>query len=221
MSVRAFPMPVFPPEGRPENWCRWCGEEIVHGRAASRSWHDGRLDEPKCKLAWELHTDRRVQFPYVVERDGLKCWDCGESPEKWIRAQDPSYHPPFRIPAAERACFVGEWWKVTRATALEMEHSTPLWAVAHLPDDERRFYFGPFNLRLRCAKCHGAKSKAEARDRAHMKRLEAKRLEIENDAREAPNAPAWPTRKLQSRGFAKGHRPLRSRNDLAKKKPRR
>lgn len=199
-------MPVFPSEGRPANWCRWCGLDIVHGRAASRSWHDGREDEPNCKLAWQLHTDRRVQFPHVVGRDGLKCWDCGEAPEKWIKGAYPRYHPP--ISDYRKDTYVGEWWSVERATALEMEHSTPLWAVAHRPDEERRFYFGPHNLRLRCPTCHSKKTKREARDRAHVKRLEAPKA---SKGRKIPGRSFGPSAK-----FPAG-RKLQSRNDLRRR----
>lgn len=162
--------------------CRWCGEPITVGRKG-RSWHGGKYGEPNCVREFQLHTVRPIQFAFVSERDGLKCWDCSEVPEKWIsdrcnhmRGGDPIY--------------VGVFWPIRRGTALELEHMAPLWSVAHLPADERRPFFYVTNLRLRCPTCHAKKSRAESRDRAHVKRLAAE--------------PKKSKRPIPSRGFAKG-----------------
>jgi 5-methylcytosine-specific restriction endonuclease McrA len=56
-----------------------------------------------------------------------------------------------------------------RCGELEVDHEIPLWKIWHLPDDERRPYYGPDNLRLRCKTCHKAKSKREAAERASLK----------------------------------------------------
>lgn len=172
--------------------------------------HDGREEEANCSFEFRLHTRREVQFEFVSERDGLKCWDCGEAPEKWLRSPEtfiggrpggetPSHRNPQMI-----LVHGTRYTPVTRVTALELEHATPLWAVAHLPPEERRFYFGPENQRLRCPGCHGKKTKAEARDRAHMKRLEAG---PKVSARKIPGRAFGP-----SRGFQKGpKRPIPSR----------
>lgn len=212
-------MPVWPKDGRPEHWCRWCGGEIVHGRVRQRGWHDGREDDPNCLLNYRLHTDRKAQFAHVSGRDGLKCWDCSEAPEKWLRGYEvtsPVYAEEFRV------LYVRRWTEVQRVTALELEHSTPLWAVSHLSDEERRFYFGPDNLRLRCPTCHGAKTKREAGARAKTKRLEKARLEPDDKPSRKPwGGRALPSKgmgpKLKGRGFSGKSRPLRSRNDLGRR----
>lgn len=49
---------------------------------------------------------------------------------------------------------------------LEVDHRVPLWSVAHLPDEERRWYFGPGNLWLLCTRCHALKTRREAGERA-------------------------------------------------------
>lgn len=49
---------------------------------------------------------------------------------------------------------------------LEVDHDIPLWSVRDLPDDERLNFYGPENLRLRCAPCHKAKTAREAAERA-------------------------------------------------------
>lgn len=171
-SVRDFPMPKF--EHRPHNWCKWCCGEIVHGRVKQRSWHDGREDEPDCDLAFRLHTNRDTQFRHVQARDGLKCWDCGAAPERWVRDQ---YETFIGIDRQKERWPVGEpmprYVGIRRATALEVDHETPLWSVAHLPPDERRPFFGPANLRLRCPTCHKAKTAREAAVRAASKRIAA------------------------------------------------
>lgn len=59
--------------------------------------------------------------------------------------------------------------------ALQVEHRTPLWKVRHIPDGQRVKYFGPENLWLNCDPCHKAKSRAEAAERAHLKRVAAPR----------------------------------------------
>lgn len=221
LSPRAFPMPVWPVEGRPARWCRWCGDAITRGRL-DRSWHDGREDEPNCAYEFRLHTRRDDQFAYVEDRDGLKCWDCGESPEKWVRdVCETGMWRPFIDRKDPRIEWVGTYHGIRRATALEMEHSAPLWSVAHLPDAERRFYFGPENLRLRCPGCHTAKTRREAGDRGKMKRLEKVRLEGPRETRQKlQGGNRLPGKgqgqKLQGRGFS-GSRPMQSRNDLRRR----
>lgn len=153
MSVRRFPMPKWPNRG--DGWCTWCGEAVERPR---RTWHED------CLNRYKLHAYPDVQKAHVALRDGERCWDCGCLPTHWkkganaigcIRVGHPDY--------------VGPYCTLERVYALELEHEVPLWRVAHLPDDERRRYFGPDNLRLRCPDCHKAKSRREAAERAAMK----------------------------------------------------
>lgn len=196
MSVRAFPMPTFP-TSRPVSWCRWCGEGpiIYHeGKKAGepnlrRGWHDGRGAEPSCLLEYYLHTRREDQFAHVAERDGLKCWGCDGEPMKWLRGLEcvqPVYDERYRV------LFVARFCSVERKTALELEHTRPLWLTAHLPDDERRPFFGPTNLRLLCRGCHKKKTAREAGERAKGNRL------IASAAGETK-----PKRKIAGRAFDK------------------
>lgn len=174
--------------------CRWCGEPVTVGRRA-RTWHSGKEGEPDCLNVFFLHTRRDTQFAFVEKRDGLKCWDCGDSPERWKRTERLIYrqwtdlHDP-------RIQFVGHHTKIERVTSLELEHTNPLWSVAHAPPEVRRQFFGPGNLRLRCSKCHGKKTAAESGDRAHMKRAKSK----------DEGTFAKPKRQIQSRGFDKSRR---------------
>src|SRR6202008_5023939 len=96
--------------------------------------------EPNCRLEWRLHTHREAQVSPVAERDGLKCWGGGEKPEKWLRGpesyigwgrgdESPSYATPLAMMQhGTRYC------TIERVTALELEHTRPLWSVTHLPD---------------------------------------------------------------------------------------
>jgi 5-methylcytosine-specific restriction endonuclease McrA len=61
-------------------------------------------------------------------------------------------------------------WPGCEQRGCEVDHRVPLWSVAHLPDDERRPYFGPDNLWLLCREHHAAKTKREAADRAQLRR---------------------------------------------------
>jgi hypothetical protein len=216
-AVRTFPMPVWPPEARPANWCRWCGDQIVHGRAKERSWHDGRLGEPECKIAWQLHTDRRVQFSHVEARDGLECWDCKEAPEKWLRGAECFIGGTGEFTDREGVVYVcgTRYQNIERVTALELEHSIPLWLISHLPDDERRPYFGPKNLRLRCPTCHTAKTRREASERGKTNRLAKGPKESRHKLQGGGKLPGkGQGPKMKSRPFPKGGRPLQSRNSF-------
>lgn len=196
-SARVFPMPVWPAERRGLGWCRWCGNQIIwldgpkFGEVDKRrTWHAA------CLLEFKLHTWPEVQFNHIEARDGLKCWDCGESPEKWIR--DPcetGIGRPWIDVRDRRVEWVGRYHGIGRATALELEHTVPLWKVEHMEPEERRVYFGPENLRLRCPDCHGAKTAREAGERAKSKRLVKER--------EGKPKRAGPKRKIPSRPFQK------------------
>jgi 5-methylcytosine-specific restriction endonuclease McrA len=196
MKVRALVLPKVP-----ARHCRWCEVEITLGRR-DRTFHDGRGDEPDCSYEFRLHTRREVQFAYVEHRDGLKCWDCGAAPEKWLR--DARGALTYIGGSSDFTDRDGVTWvagthfcRVERVTALELEHDVPLWRTTHLSDAERRRFFGPENLRLRCKACHGPKTAQEAKARAKEKR-QADKL--------GPNAthePKPPWRRIRSKGFDK------------------
>lgn len=202
MSVRAFPAPKHTrPAGWPGPWCRWCGEGILHGRH-DRSRHDGRKGEPNCAREYALHTDRDLQYRHVAARDGERCWGCKETPLKVVRGGESFIYGGFVRDGAEwvdgtRFC------RVEIKPALEIEHTVPLWSVAHLPDDERRKFFGPEYLRLLGPCCHKPKTKAEAGQRAKVKRLVDQREQPRKPStmRSRPFPKGGPKRVIQSRGF--------------------
>jgi hypothetical protein len=157
-NPRRFPWPEFPkiPDlKKGEAQCRWCGERITSHYAYQRTYHDKKWgDRRHCKGEMLLHIDLASQTRFIIERDGERCWDCGDD---WrVRWHDAGPMWP-----ADR----GNWIK---QEPLEVDHDTPLWLGLLLLDEPElhRSLFGPHNLRLRCPRHHKLKSAAEARDRA-------------------------------------------------------
>lgn len=181
-------------------WCKWCDQpipKVIDGKSSTqRLWHPGCLHE------FKLHTDLSTQFDFLVDRDGERCAmvGCGATPVKWLRG--PVYtitanqvrrgfrstvpnmiewartlweapeRPWTELTEEERQ--IGAQQTLDRQTsALEVDHRVALWTVANLPDEERRWYFGPGNLWLLCPPCHKAKTRREAAERAAFKRFVA------------------------------------------------
>lgn len=198
-SVRSFPAP------RPVNfgqtgWCKWCGLQIpviIDGKKSTqRMWH------PECAHQYNLHTRQAVQKEFLIERDGRRCAMCGAAPERWLADQyevhtcvescfgwqdarpgdwQLDYWPrptgPWeKLTPEEKA--TGKHLRIERVCALEVDHRIPLWKVADLPDDERRWYFGPGNLWLLCPVCHKTKTKDEAAARASARRKPDRQLPL-------------------------------------------
>lgn len=172
---RIFPRPRW------NGGCAWCGDPILHHEGkrlgeinSRRGWHDGRDGEPECIQAFYLHTRMPEQRDFLLRRDGPRCWDCDVLAGRWIERgeSDPD---KLRTWGAQwvrwypEAVFVAPFCHLAWQTDLEVDHEIPLWSVAHLPDDERAAYFGPVNLRARCPRCHAAKTKREAAERAAVK----------------------------------------------------
>jgi hypothetical protein len=179
---------------RGKSWCVWCGDRIIipdgkkgaGGPNMRAQWH------PECVHDYNLHSRLETQFRHIEERDGLKCaWpDCGSAPERWHSPRiDVGYSEGPEMPWTGRRAGKRYWdalfafrrehwhrvvyWDVDRRTALQLDHRVPLWSVAHLPDDERRRYFGPDNLWLLCPEHHKAKTREEAAQRAQARKLAA------------------------------------------------
>ncbi|APZ81822.1 hypothetical protein vBEliSR6L_57 [Erythrobacter phage vB_EliS_R6L] len=186
MSVRAFPMPAWPNSGK-RGWCKWCGQKIptvIDGKKSTqRMWH------PACVYQWELHTRRDAQLAHLIERDGRRCRTCPEGapiPKHWVKGPEivqyrptPSFKHLAPVGTPEWLALVEAWRRenpspryseVDLVEWLEVDHRTPLWEVADLPDEERRWYFGPGNLWLLCGLCHQKKTAREARRRAAGRR---------------------------------------------------
>lgn len=153
-------------ENMGRGWCRWCGLPTLH------------TEGPKSGTI----NYRRLWHP--------ECYD------QYRLHVEPHYQAAFLRQRDGAKCFDCAATTRDYRTELEVEHEIPLWCVTHLQGWERIRYFGPSNLRLRCVKCHAAKTKREAAARAKVNRL---RLREENGPK--------PSR-MRSRGF---NRSLRKR----------
>lgn len=100
------------------------------------------------------HTDCEVEFKIIVfpqtartrvhQRDEGICADCGAPP------------------AFNDKLFVDDW---------QVDHHIPLWKVSHMEPLQRIEYFKLPNLVTRCTDCHKIKSRGEASDRAHRRKV--------------------------------------------------
>lgn len=176
-QYRRFPFPEWKGQG----YCKWCNEPMGPGRAIW--WH------PACKKEMLLHVDTTAQFNFLVRRDGAQCWDC-KTGWRWERGFEDVLRytwqavplclhvPPSgsswdnrldRAGEEMEGVVVGSYCRLAQVSVcgpLEVDHDIPLWAVRHLPPEQRRPYYGPRNLRLRGQPCHKAKTALEAAQRA-------------------------------------------------------
>lgn len=154
--------------------CRWCTRPIIGKRGKyigrpdpMRSWcrPGDRPERPDCYFEYLLHSHADTQFRYLEITRGLACAECG--------AEDP---------VREKLEFGRSIW----VTALEVDHVVPLWRVALKPIELRRPFFGPDFLQLLCDRCHKAKTKAEAGERARL------RAQARADSAPGPSPPGLP-----------------------------
>ena len=183
MSVRKPPvkevMSQYPQGVR--GICCWCGGDVTEKtpeRGLLKYWHD------KCKEEFLVITNPQYAANKVQERDRNVCFDCGKIPER---------KTVTRI-MGKKSGRTWEWdyedigWHV--------DHNIPLWKVSGLPPIDRIEYFKLDNLVTRCHECHAAKTKLEAKERAHFNRL--------------LTPPKKTKKKIQPRGFQKTHKPMKA-----------
>lgn len=164
---RVFPGPPCDGQGG----CRWCGKTILDAKgqpSKTRSWHKD------CLHTYFLHTRAETQLPHLIERDGKGCKNCGVWAGRWghIWTENNPVDSLARRPDLAR-WLEGVDWPTTFITwfsGLEVDHVVALALVAHLPDDERRWYFSPENLQGLCHRCHVAKT---TEDRRKIRALQA------------------------------------------------
>jgi len=158
--------------------CGWCGGNVTEttpARGWFKFWHS------ECSFEMGVIEQPALARDAVRDRDKCVCADCGNTSAKVKRTWNGKNLGPWD--------YETETWQV--------DHKVPLWKVAHLPPLERIEYFKLANLITRCEDCHKKKTKAEAAERAHFRRLSE------------PEKQADLFRKtIQSRGFDKQHRPM-------------
>lgn len=136
-----------------------CGLRPLPGRR--RSWCS---DE--CVRIWWLATDSNTALRELVALHGHRCWECGRSWEPTpLQPYDVLGHV-CRPPRGAPYCMLLEYGPPSpRQVMLEVEHVRPLWALTDEQRLELRWWL-PFNLQLLCTRCHKAKTRREAADRA-------------------------------------------------------
>lgn len=134
----------------PKGQCRLCLGDLPKGR---RSWCS---DE--CAEVWVGASTPNVMLAHLVGLHGEECWTCGARWTPGVRT-DSWQDPDDRI--------AGPPWPLR--VALEVDHVRPLWSLTDDERDDVRWWL-PYNLQLLCPTCHKAKSSAEARARALVRR---------------------------------------------------
>jgi 5-methylcytosine-specific restriction endonuclease McrA len=185
--------------------CRWCGKPVdpATGRFL---WHDD------CHAEFYI-----IMFPdsarrAVEQRDHGVCFDCGEDwSERYVLRpsgitftmsgdlgmdwDDPGVREQYH---ADRRLGFWSYSELVWVSLWHVDHKVPLWKVAHLPALKRLVFFMLGNMVTRCHRCHAIKTKEEAAERAHFKRLRA------------PKADRKPKPRWGSRPFPpKGSRPMK------------
>lgn len=202
------------PQGK-RGSCQWCGkptDERTPALGKRRWWHAA------CELEYQICIRTDVARQAVEQRDHCICADCGRDCTNDYRAR-PEYSATIHegrqhswlpdVPGdwfGKRGGGVQIFWNpIVWVSLWHVDHHIPLWKVQHLPPLPRIEYFKLGNLVTRCERCHALKSKKESAERAHFKRLPKKQK------RRAEFKHKWPKQKLRSRGFPKGHRPMRGK----------
>lgn len=150
--------PPRPPFERVGNACSMCGTSPLPGRR--RSWCS-----EECVDLWYVATRGEAAYRQLLELHGRQCWQCSATWEPgkigWADRLGQvigPYDAPF--------CRIPEYGPpAPRPVSLEVDHVRPLWSLTDEERTELRWWL-PFNLQLLCGRCHKAKTKREAGDRA-------------------------------------------------------
>lgn len=158
--------------------CRWC----------AKATDDGSTMHEACEIERAIVMGHRpITLRELRLRDGCYCGcGCGTVLFKpkththrgfTINRSDPEMVSWAKSFAPERPAGTVSYGLVltpvkwVEAVKVQIEHRTPLWQVAHLPDEERIEYFKLPNLWLWTVDCHKRKTAGEATDRAKQNRV--------------------------------------------------
>lgn len=183
--------------------CRWCGEptdERTPALGERRWWHAA------CELEYRVCVRADVARRAVQKRDKCICADCGRDCTNDYRARAERPQDKATGVLCWEASTRDErvyWTPIIWISLWHVDHKIPLWKVQHMPPLQRIEYFKLANLATLCERCHKRKSAKEEAEKAHFDHLAPKEKE------KAKFKHRWPKGKLRSRGFPKGHRPMR------------
>lgn len=189
-EVRKPPLrPAVPPG------CRWCGDPIEpklkkngEPRAIQTSFHSD------CSRIYRRAQNPVLFYPDIVARNGERCAECGDQGKRWwpTLGRGNGGTSMFWDDEFDR---LYDYTPVEYVPVLQVDHEIPLWKIAHLPDDERRWYFTLKNLQLLCMDCHPAKTAKEAAERGKWNRL----IKVNQAGGPPKSKTRWPSRKIPSR----------------------
>ena len=173
----------------PKGHCRGCGEPIdkaVHPRA--KTWH------PACAERWR-EQQPQVQRWRLEDRDHGVCAACGvRTEDRRQRCLGAAYWHEVRlldyIPSPDR--YRTPWGRLTTWTAIQrglLRHDLPRTVFKHLArttgweaDHRVPLWAGGANdltnLQTLCIPCHRDKTRAEARERADLRRQQDPQIQI-------------------------------------------
>lgn len=148
------------------------------GHAGLCPLHASERDRQRRANARQNRSVRRPPRP-PHERTKGACSMCGTSPlpgrrrswcsdacvDLWNLAASPAFAKGQLLALHGAVC----WTCGRQDPAVELEHARPLWALTEEERAELRWWL-PFNLTLMCPPCHRAKSRAEAAERAALRR---------------------------------------------------
>lgn len=166
----------------PRGTCRWCGELILtpEGKVYRKArWHKG------CNADYWLHFDRPRQLA-LLSTLTKHCAVCNRLLPQWTKDYE-GWSPD------------GVYWRIVRKVQAEVDHIIPLWKTVGMNPINARKFFGPTNLQLLCSPCHKEKTKREATERAHIKRLMSK----DSTVKKSPAHSFLAKKTIQSAGFNK------------------
>lgn len=145
--------------------CQWCGLPTEEKTPANGLL---RYWHKACETEFRIIVFPASARSHVRKRDKGICADCGAPP------------------GFNDATLTEDW---------QVDHHVPLWKVKGMESAKRLEYFKLHNLVTRCTACHVVKSRAEAGERAH-----GRKVRKENKPKPKKK---WASRSLQSRPFPK------------------
>lgn len=174
--------PPIPHWDSPAGTCRWCGQGVFKDDGSPnlrRRWHD------PCVTAYRIAAFSGDMRKAVKARDGGFCAQCGLHYQHCPPVPRPIEDWPPHARAGETVSVVPgrrAWCAVMIADASatpitytrgwDADHIVPLEEAARsdLPWPEILHFWAPSNLQTLCLRCHGIKTRGEARWRASQRK---------------------------------------------------
>lgn len=139
--------------------CRWCGDPV--NEPGRKVWHSA------CEEEFRIIIDPGYARVALERRDRGICSGCGEDWSQRFRFRKGSeYHDHTDV------IWISLWHN---------DHKIPLHRAKDLEPLQRLEYFNLANMVTLCEPCHLQKTADEATERAHINRLEERRVDAEEN----------------------------------------